>query len=70
MIKKVVVQIDDFDVSEETAFLVDISKEVGGINTFLGTVRDVNEGDTVTGLRLEHYPGMTEKQIHAIIDRA
>ncbi|MDB2449936.1 molybdenum cofactor biosynthesis protein MoaE [Pseudomonadales bacterium] len=70
MIKKVVVQIDDFDVNEETAFLVDISKEVGGINTFLGTVRDVNEGDTVTGLRLEHYPGMTEKQIHAIIDRA
>ena len=33
MIKKVVVQIDDFDVNKETAFLVDISKEVGGINT-------------------------------------
>ncbi len=70
MLKKVTVQTADFDVGKETALLTSISKEVGGINTFLGTVRDVNEGDRVTGLRLEHYPGMTEKQIGSIIERA
>ena len=68
--KKVRVQTQDFDVNEEISFLSGISKEVGGINTFLGTVRDINEGDTVSNLHLEHYPGMTEKQIDIIIERA
>ena len=68
--KKVSVQTDDFDVSAETRFLSAISKEVGAINTFLGTVRDINEGDHVSTLHLEHYPGMTEKQIDAIIERS
>jgi len=70
MIKRVKVQAGDFDVNEETAFLSAVSNEVGGINTFIGNVRDINEGDSVTSLHLEHYPGMTEKQIHSIIDRS
>jgi molybdopterin synthase catalytic subunit len=68
--KKVSVQTADFDVGVETRFLSAISKEVGAVNTFLGTVRDINEGDHVSTLHLEHYPGMTEKQIDAIIERS
>ena len=42
----------------------------GATASFVGTMRNHNEGDSVTAMTLEHYPGMTEKQIHAIIDRA
>ncbi len=38
--------------------------------SFIGTVRDRNEGDAVSELELEHYPGMTEKSIEAMIDEA
>jgi hypothetical protein len=40
--------------------------DVGAVVTFVGTVRDVNDGDAVTTLELEHYPGMTEKALEAI----
>lgn len=43
---------------------------VGGVSVFVGIVRNMNENDTVSGLYLEHYPGMTEKQIGAIIEEA
>ena len=43
---------------------------VGGISVFVGVVRDVNDDAEVRGLTLEHYPGMTEKQIRTIIDEA
>ena len=43
---------------------------VGACATFVGTMRDFNEGDEVVGMTLEHYPGMTEKQLGNIIDRA
>jgi len=42
----------------------------GATASFIGSMRDVNEGDDVTGMMLEHYPGMTEKELHAIIDDA
>jgi len=42
----------------------------GATSVFVGTMRDFNQGDTVTGLCLEYYPGMTEKQLHKIIDEA
>ena len=42
----------------------------GATSVFVGTMRDFNEGETVAGLWLEHYPGMTEKSIAAIIERA
>lgn len=42
----------------------------GGINTFVGVVRDNNEQSDVRCLRLEHYPGMTEKQILGILEEA
>jgi len=43
---------------------------VGAVATFVGTVRDLNEGDSVQSLTLEHYPGMTEKSIQDILDQA
>ena len=46
------------------------SAEYGATNVFTGTMRDFNEGNTVSTMTLEHYPGMTEKHLHAIIDEA
>jgi len=43
---------------------------VGAVVTFLGLMRDINEGDRVTTMTLEHYPGMTEKALVAIVDEA
>lgn len=43
---------------------------VGATATFVGTMRDFNEGQNVTGMLLEHYPGMTEKQLDSIVERA
>ena len=42
----------------------------GALATFVGTMRDSNEGDDVKAMRLEHYPEMTEKQLAAIVDTA
>ena len=42
----------------------------GATSIFVGTMRDFNEGDNVKGMTLEHYPGMTEKQLVKIVDEA
>lgn len=44
--------------------------QFGATATFVGTMRDFNEGDDVTAMTLEHYPGMTESQLQRIIDEA
>jgi molybdopterin synthase catalytic subunit len=67
---RVSVQTEDFDLSAEVAKLRALDKRVGAVCSFVGTVRDVNDGDTVSELELEHYPGMTEKSIEATIDAA
>ena len=64
------VQESDFDVSDELAALRALSPGIGGIVTFLGVVRDLNDDSDVSGLFLEHYPDMTEKQIMAILQEA
>ena len=64
------VQESDFDVSDELAALRALSPGIGGIVTFLGIVRDLNDDSDVSGLFLEHYPDMTEKQIMAILQEA
>nr|WP_255534041.1 molybdopterin synthase catalytic subunit MoaE [Polynucleobacter sp. MWH-Berg-3C6] len=43
---------------------------VGAVVTFLGAVRDINDGSQVKGMTLEHYPGMTEKALQEILDQA
>ena len=64
------VQTEDFDVSREIAALRKGNPRIGAIASFIGVVRDLNEGDTVTGMTLEHYPGMTEKSVADIIAQA
>jgi len=66
----VAVQHDEFDVGEEIRRLQGSASDVGGISTFVGVVRDINDDDEVNALYLEHYPGMTEKQIDDILAEA
>jgi len=60
------IQSTPFDAQAEADALRRGDHEVGAVVSFVGTVRDVNEGDTVASLELEHYPGMTEKALEAI----
>jgi molybdopterin synthase catalytic subunit len=64
------VQVQDFDVSRELAALRAGDARVGAVAAFIGTVRDVNEASAVAAMSLEHYPGMTEKALAAIVDEA
>lgn len=64
------VQTEDFDAGNEINQLRLARRDVGAVVSFIGQVRDVNEGDAVSQLTLEHYPGMTEKSLHAIITQA
>ena len=67
---QVSIQTADFDLSAEIAALRREDKGVGAVCSFVGTVRDRNEGDTVASMELEHYPGMTEKSIEAMVQEA
>jgi molybdopterin synthase catalytic subunit len=67
---RVVIQSHDFDLGAEVAALRAGDAAVGAVATFTGTVRDRSEGDTVSAMELEHYPGMTESAIEAMIDAA
>jgi molybdopterin synthase catalytic subunit len=67
---RVSIQTDDFDLSREVAALRRDDAGVGAVAAFVGTVRDRNDGLGVSSMELEHYPGMTEKAIEAMIDDA
>lgn len=64
------VQTEDFDVGAELLALRRDNPKIGAIASFVGLVRDINEGDAVAGMSLEHYPGMTEKALAAIVEQA
>jgi molybdopterin synthase catalytic subunit len=67
------IQQADFDLSAEIAALREHDKRVGAVCSFVGTVRMANEGNNgpqVLSMELEHYPGMTEKAIEAMVDEA
>jgi molybdopterin synthase catalytic subunit len=64
------IQTEDFDIGAEIARLRGANPSIGAVASFVGVVRDVNEGDTVAQMTLEHYPGMTEKSIEEIITQA
>jgi len=64
------IQEKDFDVSAEIASMRKGDPRVGAVVTFLGTVRDMNDGSSVKGMTLEYYPGMTEKALQEILDQA
>jgi molybdopterin synthase catalytic subunit len=64
------VQTAAFDIAAEVAALRGGDARIGAVVTFLGTVRDVNDGAAVSTLELEHYPGMTERALEAIVAEA
>jgi molybdopterin synthase catalytic subunit len=64
------VQAGDFDLGLEVARLRAGDARVGGVVTFVGTVRDMNDGASVAEMELEHYPGMTERALEGIVEQA
>jgi molybdopterin synthase catalytic subunit len=64
------VQREDFDAGHEIGRLRAGNPRIGAVASFIGVVRDVNDGDAVAELALEHYPGMTEKALAKIVAEA
>jgi molybdopterin synthase catalytic subunit len=64
------VQTADFDLSAEVAQLRLSNPRVGAVVSFVGTVRDLNDGATVSEMELEHYPVMTERALEQIVEQA
>ena len=64
------VQSGDFDVGAEMAAMRQGNPKIGAIASFVGVVRDLNEGADVAEMTLEHYPGMTEKALEKIVGEA
>ncbi|MDD2925947.1 molybdenum cofactor biosynthesis protein MoaE [Rhodoferax sp.] len=69
---RVSIQTQDFDLNAEIAALRARDGRVGAVCSFIGTVRDrtAGEPDAISSMELEHYPGMTEQSIEAMIDAA
>jgi molybdopterin synthase catalytic subunit len=70
---RVAIQAHDFNLADEIATLRSQDQRVGAVCSFVGTVRGANHGNneaSVLGMELEHYPGMTEKAIEAMIEEA
>ena len=64
------VQTEDFDVGVEVNAMRLSHPNIGAVVTFVGQVRDLNDGDHVAAMTLEHYPGMTEKSLSGIVEQA
>ncbi|MEQ8665656.1 MAG: molybdopterin synthase catalytic subunit MoaE [Rhodospirillales bacterium] len=64
------VQMEDFDPGDEIEALSAEDTSIGGIASFVGTVRGTDDGETVAAMTLEHYPGMTEKALEHIVTEA
>ncbi len=67
---RVSIQAEDFELSAEVSALREGDGGVGAVAAFVGTVRERSEGQAVSAMELEHYPGMTERAIEAMIDEA
>lgn len=64
------VQREDFDVAAEIASIVRSDRGIGAVVTFIGLVRDISGGESISDMTLEHYPGMTEKMLERIESEA
>ncbi|MBI5380051.1 MAG: molybdenum cofactor biosynthesis protein MoaE [Nitrospirae bacterium] len=64
------IQAEVFSVETEVARVRNASSKIGGVVTFLGTARDVSRGKAIRALTFEHYPGMAEKKLREIRERA
>ena len=67
---KIVVQSAAFDLGAEVAAMSRDRTDIGAIASFVGLARDINEGSGVSAMTLEHYPGMTEKALAALVEEA
>jgi molybdopterin synthase catalytic subunit len=67
---KILVQTDDFDAGAEMARIRAGRADIGAVAAFVGVCRDLNDGERVTAMTLEHYPGMTERELARIVDDA
>jgi len=67
---RVRVQTEVFDIGRELDALTRGRRDVGGLASFVGLVRDANDGHAIQGMTLEHYPGMTEKALEDICAQA
>ncbi|NDF70312.1 MAG: molybdopterin synthase catalytic subunit MoaE [Betaproteobacteria bacterium] len=67
---RIAVQTAAFDVGAETARLAALDRGIGAIASFVGLMRDQNNGDAVQAMTLEHYPGMTESALADIVAEA
>ena len=68
--KTIRIQTEAFDTGAEIDRLRRSDAKIGAVATFVGVVRDLNDGDEVSVLTLEHYPGMTERALEAIVEDA
>ena len=66
---KIIVQTEDFDLTTEVELIKSTSSSIGAVVSFIGTVRDLTS-ESLVSLSLEHYPGMTEKSLTSIADKA
>jgi molybdopterin synthase catalytic subunit len=64
------IQTEDFDVGVEVNAMRLSHPNIGAVVSFVGQVRDLNDGDNVASMTLEHYPGMTEKSLSGIVEQA
>jgi molybdopterin synthase catalytic subunit len=64
------IQTEDFDAGAEIAALRRNDPRVGAVASFIGVCRDANDGTAVSRMTLEHYPGMTERALEAIVGQA
>jgi molybdopterin synthase catalytic subunit len=64
------IQTEDFDLSTEIAQLRAANPQIGAVVSFIGTVRDMNDGFSIAEMELEHYPGMTEQALQDIVEQA
>jgi len=67
---KIRVQSEAFDLGAEVDAMREGRTDIGAIASFVGLARDLNEGSGVAAMTLEHYPGMTEKALAALVDEA
>lgn len=66
---KIIVQTEDFDLTSEVELIKSTNSSIGAVVSFIGTVRDLTS-ESLVSLTLEHYPGMTEKSLKSIADKA
>jgi len=64
------IQTEDFNLQTEYQRLLEGDNLSGAVVTFVGRVRDLSVDKTISGLLLEHYPGMTEKALDNILQEA